>query len=387
MKHSSFLYAALANVALAAPSGKNGLMPRASDPSVETNILVGSYTSSIYTLQLSTANGKSRLSLVSNNPTGSAAPSWLARGPTDGTILTCYEVGNAMQTFDYDVKTGKLAADSEPVKTVVGPSYCAMTSDKANALALGYTNGGHTFASYKDGKLEPIPVEYADNDPQKPVDANDTTSTHPHMFVQHPSLPLVYIVNLAQNAVHTYELKDQKLSYKVSLEIEGGPRHIQINAAGTLAWVVTEKSSEVVPLSINKEGKLDLNGDRKGMTEAGKVKGAGGEILLTADEKHIVASNRQVEGTQNDFLTTFKLNKDGTLGEAQYTDTKGQKVRGMAFNKDSSLLVLGNGANDTIAVYSRESCNGKLTPITDLFNIKDEAKESTAVGPSAFLWM
>lgn len=377
MKPSIFLYAALANMALAAPSGKK----------TDQTILVGSYTSSIYTLKLSTVDKNARLSLVSNNPTGSSAPSWLSRGPDASTILTCYEVGNAMQTFDFDAKTGKLAADSDPVETVTGPSYCAMTADKAHAIALGYTNGGHTLASYKDGKLEALPVEYADDDPLKPVPQNDTTSTHPHMFIQHPSLPLMYVVNLAQNAVHTYEFKDQKLSYKESLDVPGGPRHVQINAAGTLAWVITEKSSEVVPLSIAEDGRLDLNGDRGALTESGKVKGAGGEILLTADEKYIVASNRQVEGDQNDFLTTFEVKEDGKLGAAQYTDTKGQKVRGMAFNDDSSLLVLGNGANDTIAVYSRESCSGALTIMTDLFNIKDEAKESTAVGPSAFLWV
>ncbi|KAI9787865.1 MAG: hypothetical protein M1816_007432 [Peltula sp. TS41687] len=249
-----------------------------------------------------------------------------------------------------------------------------MTSDKKTAIALGYTNGGHTIASYKDGKLEALPVKYADDDPLKPVPAEDTESTHPH------------IVRRQHGAKFRLHIQAQGPE-AILLKVDGEPRHIQMNKAGTLAWVVTEKSSEVVPLSIAEDGQLSLNGDKKALTEAGKVKGFGGEILLTKDEKYIVASNRQAEGNQNDFLTTFALNKDGKLGAAQYTDTKGQKVRGMAFNDDSSLLVLGNGANDTIAVYSRNSCSGTLTPIIDLFNFKDATKANATVGPSAFLWM
>ncbi|KAI9787864.1 MAG: hypothetical protein M1816_007431 [Peltula sp. TS41687] len=112
MKPSSFLYAALANVALAAPSGID-LVPWATDPNLnDKTILVGSYTKSIYTLRLSTNGSNPHLWLQSNNPTGSAVPSWLSRGPSDRTILTCDEDNNAMQTFDFDARTGKLETRS-----------------------------------------------------------------------------------------------------------------------------------------------------------------------------------------------------------------------------------------------------------------------------------
>ena len=136
---------------------------------------------------------------------------------------------------------------------------------------------------------------------------------------------------------------------------------MRLNKAATRGWIVTETSSMVVPLSIDYEGIVRLNGDRSSLlTEPGKVKGAGGEILLTSDEKYIVASNRQVKGDQNDFLTMLEVKEGGSLGAAQYTDTMGQRVRGMAFNEDSSHLIVGNQSNDTIAVFLRDSDTRKL---------------------------
>ena len=372
-----FIYSLL--VIAMATSLPNSMIPTCD---VEPVILVGSYTSSIYTLRLS----GSRLSLLSNNSIGSSSPSWISRVSGE-TILASFEDANRMQIFRLIHKTGKLVAQSKPIQTVRGPAYSGMTLDRQHAIALGYTNGGYTLASYDGNELQPLSVSYPSGDPLQPFPENDTTSSHPHMFLQHPALPLIYVVNLAQNALHTYELKYNRLVYQKTLKILGGPRHMQLNKAATRGWIVTETSSEIVPLSIDNEGIVSLNGDRSPLTEPGKVKGAGGEILLTSDEKYIVASNRQVKGAQNDFLTTLEIKKDGTLNAAQYTDTMGQRVRGMAFNEDSSLLIVGNQSNDTIAVFSRDSSTGKLELMSNLFNIKDAADEIGPVQPSAFLWI
>lgn len=388
MKTSSFAFLCLTSLALAAPSPQRPDSGYGSKPDkAEQTILVGSYTTSIYTLKLSKSNAKPRLSLVASSPVGSSAPSWISKGPGEMTVLASFENANIMQTFNFDPKAGALTPQSKPVETVVGPVYSGFTLDGKHAIALGYTNGGYTMASYNGSDLRPMNVTYPSGDPLAPVPANDTKSTHPHGFMEHPTLPLIYVTNVPQNAVHTYELKDCSLVYRATLEVAGGPRHMVVNDAGTLAWVVTETSTEVVSLAIGGNGTISLNkGDRRALTEPGKVKGFGGEIVLSTDEKHVVASNRQVEGSQNDFLTTFELKEDGTLGEARYTDTKGQRVRSMAFNDDSSLLVLGNQANDTIAVFSRESSTGELTMATDLFNITAAANETTPVQPAAFLW-
>ncbi|KAI9788977.1 MAG: hypothetical protein M1816_006435 [Peltula sp. TS41687] len=350
----------------------------------EPVILVGSYTSSIYALKLS----DSKLSLLSSNPTGSSSPSWISRVSGD-TILASFEDADLMQTFLLSRQTGKLVAQSKPVQTVKGPAYSGVTLDGQHAIALGYSNGGYTLASCDGDELRPMRLSYASGDPLASVPEADTTSTHPHMFLQHPALPLIYVVDLARDALHTYELESNtnRLVYQRTLDVPGGPRHVILNKAATRGWVITEMSSVVVPLTIDHAGIVRLDGEPSPLTEQGKVKGAGAAILLTSDEKYIVASNRQVQGNQNDFLTTLEVKADGTLGAAQYTDTMGQRVRGMAFNEDSSLLIVGNQSNDTIAVFSRNAESGKLELMSGLFDIRRAAGEMGPVQPSAFLWM
>jgi hypothetical protein len=54
-------------------------------------------------------------------------------------------------------------------------------------------------------------------------------------------------------------------------------------------------------------GKLTYNGKPVAITQANQAVGAGAEILLSHDERMILASNRQAKGHQNDYLTTFEV--------------------------------------------------------------------------------
>jgi 6-phosphogluconolactonase (cycloisomerase 2 family) len=121
-----------------------------------------------------------------------------------------------------------------------------------------------------------------------------------------------------------------------------------LNKEGTLGWIVTDPSCHIQPDKIDEAGNLTSNGDPVAITQPNQAVGAGGEILLTQDESMIVASNRQVNGSQNDFLTTFNVDSSGLLTNPTTYDTKGQVVRGLAFNNDSTLLVFMHQTNGTV---------------------------------------
>ena len=178
------------------------------------------------------------------------------------------------------------------------------------------------------------------------------------------------------------------MSFQGSLKVDGGPRHMVLNKDGTFGWVLTEVSCVIQPVKIDKTGKLTYNGKPVAITQTNQAVGAGAEILLSHDERMIVASNRQTNGHQNDYLTTFKVDSEGRLTEPTTYDTNGQVIRGIAFNKDSTLLVFGHEANGTIGIFGRDLETNKLTLLTThLLNLTAAAKIKSPAFPSSFVFL
>jgi 6-phosphogluconolactonase (cycloisomerase 2 family) len=109
------------------------------------------------------------------------------------------------------------------------------------------------------------------------------------------------------------------MTFQGSLKVDGGPRHMVTNKEGTFGWVLTEVSCMIQPVKIDRQTrKLTYNGSPVAITQANQAVGAGAEILLSHDERMILASNLQTEGHQNDYLMTFEVD-----------DTNGEVTRGM----------------------------------------------------------
>ena len=252
-----------------------------------------------------------------------------------------------------------------------------------------FTEGGYVVARYfANGTSFPITQDSNPNDPNRFLGPNPSSPTHPHEFVEHPKLGVGYIPNLGANLTSFYQFKDGKLSFQSALKVDGGPRHMVINKAGTLGWIVTEVSCQIQPVKFDETGNLTANGDPVAITQDNQAVGAGGEILLSQDERMIIASNRQVSGSQNDFLTTFEVDSEGHLANPATFDTKGQVIRGLAFNSDTTLLVFGHQTNGTVGMFGRDAGANKLTLLTpNLLNLTDAAKIQSPAAPSSFVFL
>jgi 6-phosphogluconolactonase (cycloisomerase 2 family) len=254
---------------------------------------------------------------------------------------------------------------------------------------VDFTEGGYVVARYfANGTSFPIMQDEDPDDPNLFLGLNPSSPTHPHEFVEHPKLNVGYINNLGANLTSFYQFQDGKLTFRSSLNVSGGPRHMVINEEGTFGWIVTETSCMIQPVKIDAAGNLTSNGDPVAITQPNQAVGAGGEILLSQDERMIVASNRQVTGSQNDFLTTFDVDSEGLLTNPTTYDTKGQVVRGLAFNNDSTLLVFGHQTNGTVGMFGRDAGTNKLTLLTpNLLNLTAAAKIQSPAAPSSFVFL
>ena len=353
-----------------------------------TTIMVGTEDNINDLVYAISFNGKDAIDFLSQTNVSNKAPSWLALNPMDNTkLLVVYEGGNEYQNFKVS-QDGQLTAEFTAQDAGVGPAFGIFSNDGEFMVFTDFTEGGYVVARYfPNGTSFPIQQEDNPDDPNL-FQPNSTTPTHPHEFVEHPKLDVGYINNLGANLTSFYQFKDGELTFQSSLNVNGGPRHMVINREGTFGWIVTETSCMIQPVKFDETGNLTSNGDPVAITQANQAVGTGGEILLSQDERMIVASNRQVNGDQNDFLTTFEVDSEGHLTNPTTYDTKGQVVRGMAFNNDSSLLVFGHQTNGTVGMFGRDAGANTLTLLTqNLLNLTAAANIQSPSSPSSFVFL
>ena len=355
----------------------------------KTTILVGTQDSINDLVYAISWNGKDGIDYVTQTNVTHKSPAWLALHPTDKTkLLVVHEGSGKYQNFKIG-KDGKLTAEYKAMRTGPGPASGTFSKDGKYMAFANYPEGGYHVARYlADGSSYPIPQNENPEDPNLYLGPNPSHPTHPHQFVEHPKLDVAYIPNLAANLTSFYHFKDGKMSFRGSLKVGGGPRHMAINKEGTFGWILSEISCMIHPVKIDKTGKLAYNGQPVAITQANQAVGAGAEILLSYDERMIVASNRQVTGSQNDYLTTFEVDSEGHLTNPTTYETKGQVVRGLAFNKDSTLLVFGHETNGTIGMFGRDAEANKLTLLTpNLLNLTAAAKIHSPAAVAAFVFL
>jgi 6-phosphogluconolactonase (cycloisomerase 2 family) len=354
-----------------------------------TTILVGTEDNVDELVYAITFNGKDEIDFLSQTNVSNEAPSWLALHPTDKTkLLVVYEGSNKYQNFKIG-QGGQLTAEFTAQDAGVGPPFGVFSNDGQFMVFADFTDGGFVVARYfENGTSFPITQDVNPDDPNRFLGPNPSSPSHPHEFVEHPKLNVGYIPNLGANLTSFYQFKDGKLTFQSALKVDGGPRHMVINKAGTLGWIVTETSCQIQPVKFDETGNLTANGDPVAITQGNQSVGAGGEILLSQDERMIIASNRQVNGSQNDFLTTFEVDSEGHLTNPATYDTKGQVVRGLAFNNDTTLLVFGHQTNGTVGMFGRDAGTNNLTLLTpNLLNLTAEAKIQSTAAPSSFVFL
>jgi 6-phosphogluconolactonase (cycloisomerase 2 family) len=354
-----------------------------------TTILVGTEDTVDDLVYAITFNGEDEIDFLSKTNVSNKAPSWLALNPTDKTkLLVVYEGSDQYQNFKIG-QDGQLTAEFTAQDAGVGPPFGVFSNDGQFMVFVDFTEGGYVVARYfANGTSFPITQDESPDDPNLFLGPNASTPTHPHEFVEHPKLNVGYINNLGANLTSFYQFQDGKLTFQSSLHVDGGPRHMVINEEGTFGWIVTETSCMIQPVKIDGAGNLTANGDPVAITQPNQAVGAGGEILLSQDERMIVASNRQVTGSQNDFLTTFEIDSEGQLTNPTTYDTKGQVVRGLAFNNDSTLLVFGHQTNGTVGMFGRDAQTNNLTLLTtNLLNLTAAAQIQSPAAPSSFVFL
>jgi 6-phosphogluconolactonase (cycloisomerase 2 family) len=348
---------------------------------------LGTITTLDLALGLGAGANSATLKAVSANQECGSAPTWLDR-TLGGDIIYCVDEG--WQTPNASINTLTISADGSlkriaSLDIIQGP-VATQFYNKGAAVALAHY-GGQAVSTYKlsaDRKSFTKLQNFTFNTPPGPRPEQE--ASHPHHAVLDPTGKFMVVPDLGSDVVRVFNIdsKTSLLTEGTSIQTKAayGPRHAAFwkpnkRNACTYLFVIHELANRLTSYKVNygeagvtftEVQDIGLYGDRE--TPVGS---RAAEIVVSPDNNFITTSNRNAtvfqianpdpkNSTQigSDSLTVFRPSDDGKLRFVQLAPSGGSFPRHFSFNRDGSLVAVGNQNTFTVDIWRRDTRSGKL---------------------------
>jgi len=278
--------------------------------------------------------------------------------------------------------TGSAASRFEPIQTIpsVGltPVFATLSRAEDILLVANYNGaddpegaGVAAFHIKPDCKLA---LSSSIGHTGSSVDAVRQVQAHTHGLVASRRNDFVYAFDLGMDKIFTYQLRNGQLQRRAQVQAlaASGPRHGVEHPSLPILYVICELGNIVLVYQEHEDGRLIL---RQRLTiELEDESSKSAEIIITKSGKHLYTSTRGEKESSN-IVTVFDVLENGHLKEIQHIEAPFYP-RGMTLlHQDSLLLVAGQSQGD-MAVYTVAS-EGMLTQ-------KYKIRQGLPPNPAAF---
>ncbi|UFU00816.1 lactonase family protein [Radiobacillus kanasensis] len=183
---------------------------------------------------------------------------------------------------------------------------------------------------------------------------------HVHFADFTPDQRYVVVVDLGVDEILTYEIKNDTFVKAATLQVApgSGPRHLVFHPNGTIAYVMTELSSEVLTLQFDaKTGSFEKIQQISTIPNDFVDNNQGSAIRISKDGKFVYAANRG-----HNSIAVFQVSEDnGLLSFVEWISTEGDWPRDFNLDPTDQYVVVANQETDSIVLYQRNQATGKLT--------------------------
>ena len=139
-----------------------------------------------------------------------------------------------------------------------------------------------------------------------------------------------------------------------------GPRHIAMHPSGTLAFVINELDSTMVPYQVSATGTLTPGTSVSTLPAGFNGQNSGAHVEVTPDGKYVYGSNRG-----HDSIVAFSADQTtGALTLIEHEPSRGRTPRDFDMDPDGRFIVVANQQSSSVAAFRIET-DGKLTPLGD----------------------
>ena len=271
----------------------------------------------------------------------------------------CFQVGGSIYA-SHEVDT---------FKGVAGGFISRWTIDNGQLERQEYVNLGKTYpahilidtdhnlsytANYGSGSVNVIQMS-SDGELKEVVQTltygeGCRDASHPHQIVRVGDL--VWVVDLGCDAIYSYRVEGNQLKAvdKTQVEAAAGPRHMVVNQANKLIYLLCEQKNFLLILSYGDSGHLEILDKVVLAEEEGQY---GAEILLSEDQKTLYASSRGVG-----IISVYNV-QGNSLVKVQEVQLVGTWPR--SFDIRGNVMLAADQKSHKLQVLSIDSF-GMLTP-------------------------
>jgi len=265
-----------------------------------------------------------------------AAPSFLCQ--TDGLLFAGLERQGSGEVLSYR-KEGEEYKLLHRVP-VEGGELCHLSFDGQNLYGACYGTG-HLFVCHIEGnsfgKCSHLCQEGGE--------------TRAHYCAAGPGGKFVYGVNIAQDRVYCYlpgkgELTENPAFPYLQLPKGEGPRHLCFHPQLPMAYLITEYTSRVFQLTLDREtGALAVRGQVSAPPEEFEDSSYGSGIVISRDGSRLYAGNRGAN-----TISVFAVNADGSPEKVQDASCGDDWPRCLSLTREGGYLVVANQRSNDVAL-------------------------------------
>jgi 6-phosphogluconolactonase len=340
-------------------------------------VFVGTYTTKteskgIYAFEFDTDRGKL-------TPKGVAAetidPSWVAVHPSGNFLYAANEAGKAstVSAFAVDAKSGKLTLLNQLPSLGEDPCYLSFDKTGKYLFVANYSSGTiAVFPILTDGRLGEHTALVKDQGVTGP-NKERQEGPHAHWIEVSSDNRFAFVADLGLDAILSYRFDASKGSLTPNkafllrpLTAGAGPRHATFSPGGSHFYVLSEINSTVTAFAYAPDhGVFGYLGGVPMLPASFEGRNDAAEIAIHQSGKWLFASNRG-----QDSIAVFSIDPaNGKLTAAGGFPTGGREPRHFAIDPSGKYLLAENQFSNNIVVFKIDPATGGLTPTGQLVEV------------------
>ncbi|KAI5247807.1 3-carboxy-cis,cis-mucoante lactonizing enzyme [Aureobasidium subglaciale] len=362
-----------------------------------TNLFVSDYSGDITTLSLTEHGGHYSLTKTSANAGCAPNPSWLTLDPSHATLY-CLDEG--LEVTNGSLTSFTIADDGSLTRvhreeTISGPVSGVIYGNPAEkrSIALAHYSGSALSSWDLDvnrtgGFAFEQEITFALKKPGPNTERQD--APHEHEAVLDPTGQFLVVPDLGADLVRVFSFDPKTGEVKAEKALAvlpgSGPRHVVfynpygvVGEKGTsFMFLISELANTVTSFAVSypSAGGMQFKQVYNTSTYGDLVVpdgNAAAELAITPDNRFLILSNRNntsfhlpnpnppnSTSIPSDSLSTFALNKDGTLKHIQLWPAGGMFPRHFSLNKWGDLLAVGMQYDKSVVVFERDVVLGTV---------------------------
>lgn len=234
------------------------------------------------------------------------------------------------------------------------PCYVSYDVKRELLFNANYHGGFFEIAKMTDEGLELVDVIEHEgssiHDSQK--------SPHVHYVQVDRKDEYLLVCDLGIDAVLTYQMHTDdtvSLLHTYKTPAGFGPRHLVEHPNLPLVYILGELSSQI-QVCHYENGQLEAMQLISMLPETHQTFNAGAAIRISSDGRFLYASNRG-----HDSIVVYQVLANGLLELVEIVNTTGKTPRDFNFSVSENYIVVGHQDDDVLALFKRDKVTGQLT--------------------------